>query len=118
MPPGRHLLQLAAGVGRVRHRPAVDREDDVARAERAGRRPSGSTSVMTAPVWPDGICSRRAIARRQVLQRQPEAAALLLLRLRLLLLLLRPARAVLLRLEIELVDRDVQRLLLLVRAGP
>ena len=55
--------------------------------------PSGSTSVITAPLWPDGICSRRAICGVTLFERQAEAAAGLLLVGLLLIVLRRPPAA-------------------------
>ena len=115
MRPGCDLLQLAR---RLRLRsttalPFTDRMTSPGRSAPADG-PSGSTSVTTAPDWPDGICSRRAICGVTLLERQAEAAAALLLRRLAVRRCCGSARCVLLGLEVELVDGDVQRLLLLV----
>ena len=70
--------------------------------------------MTTAPVWPDGICSRRAICGVTVLSVRPKLPAPCSSGCRLVVLLRAAAAGVLLGLEIELVDGDVQRLLLLV----
>src|SRR5262249_58337476 len=111
----RHFLKFSRRVRRVRHRTAVDREDHVPTAQRTG---CGTVGI--------DLCDDRAgltrwqlepprHLRRHVVERDAEAAGILLVRLRLWLIgLLRTPPAVLLGLEIELVDGDVQGLLLLV----
>src|SRR5262245_58427347 len=111
----RHFLKFSRCVRRVRHWPPIDREDHVPLAQRTG---CGTVRI--------DLCDDRAgltrwqpeppsHLRRHVVERDAEAAGILLVRLRLWLIgLLRTPPAVLLGLEIELVHRDVQSLLLLV----
>src|SRR5256886_13741500 len=109
-----HLLELALCFGCVRHAAAVDRENNVALPQRAGR-------------WPVGIDvgdDRARLSRWkpqpprqlrcQVLERQAKAVRALLfglLRVR-LLIAASAARRLLLGLEIQLLDGDVERFLL------
>src|SRR5215831_7621732 len=114
-PPRRNSLQLARSVGRVRDRLAVDRQDDVAVADPRLRRRTIRVHVADER----SRAARRQLQaprelRRQVAQRHTEAAAL---RLGVVAAaVVAPARldVLLLRVEVELLDGDGQRSLLLV----
>src|SRR3989475_12863043 len=111
--PGGYLPQLAFGVGGVSDRPAIHGEDDVARLDPPGRGPVGIDigNQGPRPAGRDLKLPRRL--RREILQRQPEAARGLFLRW-LVVVVPPPAARRLFRVEVELLDGDVQRPLLFV----
>src|SRR5712692_975690 len=71
---GGHLAQLAFGFGRVRDRPAIHRQDDVARANRGRRGTVGIDIGHQGPRPPRWDLELPRRLRREVLQRQAEAA--------------------------------------------
>src|SRR5439155_7516521 len=110
--PGRHFLQLGTRVLRARYRPAVDRQNHVSRAQETGRR-SIRVHVADERAAPSGRYLQSARdRRREIAQRDPESAAGLIVRRLVVVAIVAAVRALFCR-QIELVNRDVERFLLL-----
>ena len=112
-PARRNLLQLASGFRRARHGFAIDRQDDVARAYAGGRGAAVGIDIGDHRARLPGrdLQPARDVGG-QILQRQPEARAMIFRRVGTRVVAAR--RPVLFCIEVQFVDGDRQGPLLLV----
>src|SRR5437870_3523461 len=109
--PGGHLPQLAFRLRGVSDRPAIDGEDDVAGLDSAGRRAVRINIGDERPRPARWHLKLPRCLRREILQRQPEAARGLF-RLWLVVVVPPPGARRLFRVEVELLNGDVEGLFL------